>query len=170
MKPPALARQAIAHHLNSGATLEPPAGLPPELNSRAGVFVSLHQADGSLRGCIGTVEPLTPSVAEEIIANAVAAATTDPRFAPVQANELAGLHLSVDILTPLVAEPNQLALNPKQYGVMVAAADGRRGVLLPDLPGIATIEDQLEVCREKAAISPDEPVQIFKFQVTRYEE
>jgi MEMO1 family protein len=171
MKVTTLARQAIEQYLQTGKMLDVPADLPAGLSRRASVFVTLHQADGTLRGCIGAIVPTTPNLAAEVIANAVAAATRDPRFAPVQLAELPGLHLSVDVLTPPVVEPNPLLrLNPKQYGIIVATTDGRQGVLLPDLDNVSTVDEQIEICREKGGIGPDEPVQISKFQVERNEE
>jgi AmmeMemoRadiSam system protein A len=163
-----LARQAIEHFLQTGQLLEPPAGLPPELKRRAAAFVSLHQPNGDLRGCIGSLTPATDSLADEVIVCATSAATKDPRFSPVTLGELPGLHLSVDVLSPAVPEPDLTRLNPKVYGIIVTAASGRQGVLLPDLEGVNTPAEQISICRQKAGISPNEPVQIAKFKVHRY--
>ncbi len=169
MNLPALARQAIETFLTTGQnfTLD---SVPPEVNYRAGVFVTLERSDGSLRGCIGTIEPTTANVATEAAANAVSAATRDNRFTPVQAAELPDLHISVDVLSPLTPEPNPLTVNPVQYGVVVASDDGRQGVLLPDLPGVETAEDQIAITREKAGIAPDEAIQVWKFTAQRFQE
>jgi AmmeMemoRadiSam system protein A len=170
MNLPELARHSIEHYLQTGQILETPSGLPPELHRPAGAFVSLHDATGSLRGCIGTTRPTTPSLATEIIANAVAAATLDDRFPPVVATELESLHLSVDVLGTASPEPDITQLDPKKFGLIVQAADGRTGLLLPDLEGVNSVEQQISICRDKAGISPDEPIETSKFQVHRFEE
>ncbi len=146
-----LARQAIGHYLETGQVLELDA--PPSPLDRPGAaFVSL-QAQGELRGCIGTILPARETLAQEIIANAIAAATQDPRFTPVALAELAGLSISVDVLTaPTPADYSQL--DPAVYG-LVAQWRGRRGLLLPDLPGVDTPEEQLRIVCRKAGIPWD---------------
>nr|WP_237697525.1 AmmeMemoRadiSam system protein A [Kosmotoga olearia] len=141
--------------------------LPEELTQRrAACFVTLHKANGDLRGCIGTILPTKRNLAEEIRDNAIAAATKDPRFPPVQPEELNNLVISVDILSePEECKPEDL--DPKKYGVIVEAG-WRRGVLLPDLPGIVTVQEQLRIALLKAGISPNEPYKIFRFSATRY--
>ncbi len=166
----ALARLSLEYYLRSGKVLPVPYGLPAELGRRAGAFVSLHEADGSLRGCIGTTQAAEANVAAEVIANAVSAAAHDPRFAPVSLAELDGLKISVDVLTSSVPEPDQSQLDPAVFGVVVSAGDGRQGVLLPALPDVTSAAEQIAICREKGGIRPDEPVSISKFQVKRYEE
>lgn len=141
--------------------------LPVELTGRrAGVFVSLKK-NGELRGCIGTIEPTRPSIAEEITGNAISSATRDPRFPPVSVDELDELQYSVDVLE----EPEEISdisfLNPVEYGVIVRSGN-RSGLLLPDLDGVDTPEDQVSIAKMKAGISPAEPVQLLRFKVTRY--
>lgn len=143
-------------------------GCPEFMTSeRAGVFVSLHIGD-DLRGCIGTIEPLTDCVAEEVVRNAVAAATQDPRFPAVMEAELSRLEYSVDVLTEPVEVKDVKELDPKRYGVIVSK--GRcRGLLLPDLEGVDTVERQLSIAMAKAGIWKDEDcVKVEKFEVTRY--
>jgi AmmeMemoRadiSam system protein A len=147
-----------------------PAGLPAQLKHPAAAFVSLHDAGGDLRGCIGTVEPTKPSLAAEIITNAVSAAVHDPRFEPVTAAELPSLSISVDVLSKPEAVPDQSELDPSKFGVIVTASGGRRGLLLPDLPEVTSVEEQLAVCREKGVIGLDEPVTLERFTVTRHHE
>jgi AmmeMemoRadiSam system protein A len=161
-----LALSAIEAYVRYGKIIQVPKDLPPELlNSRAGAFVSLKK-DGQLRGCIGTIEPVHTCLAEEIIANAISAATRDPRFLPVEESELGELVCSVDVLSP--AEECRLCdLDPKQYGVIVENGM-RRGLLLPDLEGIDTVEEQVEIAKRKAFINGNEPVKIYRFKVTRY--
>jgi AmmeMemoRadiSam system protein A len=131
----------------------------------AGVFVSLKKF-GELRGCIGTTEPTTLSIAEEIIQNAISAGTRDPRFNPVEADELEYLTYSVDVLGE--AEPaTKEELNEKKYGVIVEKGY-HRGLLLPDLEGVDSVEHQLEIACNKASIDPKEDYDIYKFTVTRY--
>jgi AmmeMemoRadiSam system protein A len=140
--------------------------LTPEMKERAGVFVSLHR-HGQLRGCIGTFEPREKNVAEEIIANAISSSTGDPRFPPVTASELDDLEYSVDILT----EPEPITdigqLDHKEYGVIVES-DWRKGLLLPDLEGVDSVEEQIAICRLKAGISADQPIKLYRFRVKRF--
>lgn len=164
----ALAGESIAAYVRTGRRIPPPPGLPPELLSRrSGAFVSLKK-QGALRGCIGTYEPTEDNLAEEIIANAIRAATGDPRFPPVTLGELPELSVSVDVLSP--PEPcTEADLDPRRYGVIVTAG-WRRGLLLPDLPGVDTVEEQLRIAKLKAGIRPDAPCQLARFTVERHAE
>ncbi|MFC2069760.1 AmmeMemoRadiSam system protein B [Chloroflexota bacterium] len=161
-----LAKQTVESYITEGATPEPPEMPTPEMKERAGVFVSIHKA-GELRGCIGTFEPTTNSVAEEIIGNAVASATRDPRFHPITPDELEDLEYSVDVLTKPEPVESEEELDPKKYGVIVQAGYSR-GLLLPALEGVDTVEEQIAICRQKAGIPPKEPVQLYRFEVKRY--
>ncbi len=162
----ALARQAIEAYVTERRTIEPPARLAGEMAERAGVFVSLKMG-GQLRGCIGTYEPVQPNVALEVIHNAISAATADPRFPPVTPAELRELVYSVDVLTPPERIESLADLDPKRYGVIVRRG-GRRGLLLPDLEGVDSTEEQVRIARYKAGIAPAEPVELYRFQVRRY--
>jgi len=162
----ALARQAIRHYLTAGAYLTPPAELAIEWRSPAATFVSLKR-QGALRGCIGTCVATQPNVILEIIQNAVSAATADPRFPPVILDEMEGIDISVDILLPPERVENEAQLDPKRYGVIVRAGK-RGGVLLPDIPQILTVERQMAIVRLKAGIRPDEPVELYRFEVMRH--
>jgi AmmeMemoRadiSam system protein A len=161
-----LARQTITQYVRSGVTIQPPEELTAEMAQQAGAFVSLHTG-GALRGCIGTLEPTRATVAEEVIQNAISAATRDPRFPPVQPNELSGLEISVDVLTPAEPIASMEELDPKRYGVIVQSG-WRRGVLLPDLEAVDTAEYQVSIARRKAGIGPQEPVQLYRFEVKRH--
>jgi MEMO1 family protein len=165
-----LARAAIEHFLATGRSLSTPRGHSNALGRPAGAFVSLHQPDGALRGCIGTTVPTKKTLAAEVIANAVAAATRDPRFPPVSIAELERLRISVDVLGEPVPEPDPRRLDPKRYGLIVSASGGRHGVLLPDIDGVETVAEQIAICHEKAGIGPGEPVEMAKFEVKRFEE
>ncbi|HEX3081950.1 MAG TPA: AmmeMemoRadiSam system protein A [Candidatus Saccharimonadia bacterium] len=164
-----VARDAVQYGLETGELLSLPGKLPPSWRERAGAFVSLHEPNGTLRGCIGTIAPTKETLAEEVVSNAVAAATQDPRFEPVTPGELDGLAVSVDVLSKPVLVRGKAKLDPKKYGVIVSTKDGREGVLLPDLPGVDTHAKQLEICREKAGIGLDERVQVRRFTVRRYQ-
>ena len=162
----ALAKETVELYAKEGKTPSPPAELTPEMKNQAGVFVSIHKK-GALRGCIGTFEPQQKNVAEEIITNAISASTRDPRFPPISPNELKDLDYSVDVLTRPEPVDDISQLDPKKYGVIVEAG-WRRGLLLPDLQGVDTAEYQIDICRQKGGIEPDEPVQLYRFEVKRY--
>jgi AmmeMemoRadiSam system protein A len=167
-----LARRAIETYVREGRVVAPDLDedLPAEAEQQAGTFVSLHDSSGQLRGCIGTFMPSQPNIALEIVHNAIAAATRDPRFPPLRSRELAGLNVKVDVLsTPKPVDgPDQL--DAKRYGIIVQASGGwyRRGLLLPDLEGVDTVEDQIRICRLKAGIGSDEPIELQRFEVERY--
>lgn len=164
-----LARQSIEHFIKTGCTLDLPSSLPKSMLNRAGVFVSLHLKDGSLRGCIGTFFPTQKNIAQEIIHNAISSATQDPRFSPVTEKELPKITYSVDILSASKNVSKDTLSDTKKYGLIVSAQDGRRGLLLPDLPGVDTIEEQISICRQKAGINPWEPVSYQIFTVERHQ-
>ena len=159
-----LARKAIASHL-SGSPL-PNGEMSVGPVEAAGAFVSLKKA-GQLRGCIGTIQPVRPTLTQEIVENAVSAATRDPRFQPVELEELDEITISVDVLgTPEpVSGPEEL--DPSRFGVIVTCGQ-RKGVLLPDLPGVTTPEEQVRIARQKAGIGAEETVELLRFEVKRY--
>lgn len=163
-----LARLALETYVRTRRTLDKlPEGLSQELmEHRAGTFVSLR-IDGRLRGCIGTIAPTRENVAWEIVQNAVSAGTRDPRFPEVQTQELDDLEYSVDTLGEPEPVDSAAQLDPRQYGVIVSCGQ-RRGLLLPDLEGVDTVEQQLDIARHKGGISPQEPYQIQRFQVVRH--
>ncbi len=164
-----LARAAIEAYVRDDKRIQPPRDFSNEKS--AGVFVSLHE-HGELRGCIGTIQPQAGSLADEIIDNAISAATRDPRFMPVAPDELGDLEISVDVLTPPVLIDSIRDQDPKQHGLIVQSKLDplKRGLLLPDLESIDSAEKQLHYTREmKAGISdPNEPTEMFRFQVKRY--
>jgi AmmeMemoRadiSam system protein A len=163
-----LAREAIHYYLFKKKLLACPSPLPSNMSSRSGVFVSIKiKKNNNLRGCIGTIEPNQDNLAKEIIKNAVRAATCDPRFEPVKIDELDKLSFSVDILTPLELIDSPDELNPKQYGLSINSND-KQGILLPDLKGIDTPEQQIDICLKKANISKSLHYQMYRFEVKRY--
>jgi uncharacterized protein len=162
-----LAKKAVEEYVRNKRMLATPADVPAEMQRRAGVFICLKIA-GQLRGCIGTFLPCRNSLYEEIVHNAISAATEDPRFSLVRPDELADIVYTVDILS----EPQKISdiseLNPKIYGIIVSKGS-RRGLLLPDLEGVDSVEEQLRITKMKAGISPrDTDVEIDKFFVERY--
>jgi len=161
-----LARESLTHYLIDGSHMDVPSYVTQEMiNDKRGVFVSLKKF-GALRGCIGTIFPVTSSIAKEIMRNAIEAGEGDPRFGNVSEGELEDIVFSVDVLTqPIVASKEEL--NPKKYGVVVRS--GRKsGLLLPDLPGVNTMEQQISIVLNKAMISPNEDYTIEKFEVIRH--
>ena len=161
-----LARQAVESYVKEHCVIEPPSELVPEMKQKAGVFVSIKK-HGELRGCIGTFIPSCGNVAEEIIRNAICAATQDPRFHCVEKEELSELGYSVDVLTPPEEIKDLKELDPKKYGVIVSKGQ-RKGLLLPDLEGVDTVEEQLRIAKMKAGIYDDEGIKILRFEVKRY--
>lgn len=165
----ALARASVEAFVRTGHPLDQPQLLPAELlDERAGVFVSLHKK-GQLRGCIGTIAATCDCIAQEIVRNGVASASEDPRFAPVEDDELDDISYSVDVL--LAAEPilSVDMLDPARYGVIVTKGR-RRGLLLPNLEGVNTVEEQVSIAKRKAGIDPgDSDVRLERFEVVRHD-
>ncbi len=161
-----LAREAVEAYITKNSTIPPPDELSPEMKDSAGVFVSIHKF-GRLRGCVGTFEPIQQNVAREIVANAISSATRDPRFPQVVPRELKDLSYSVDVLTRPEAVAGRDQLDAKNYGVIVECGS-KRGLLLPDLEGIDSVDRQIDICCRKAGIKPDEPTKLSRFQVKRY--
>lgn len=164
--PVALARKSLAYYLAHNQPMLLPEKLAPELSGQAGVFVSLKK-HGRLRGCIGTFLPTTVNIGAEIIQNAITAGTEDPRFPAVRPAELADITISVDILAAPEPIESPTQLDPQKYGIIVRRGN-RRGLLLPMLEGVDTAAEQIEIAREKAGISPQEEIELYRFTVTRY--
>lgn len=166
-----LARNAVEAYVLSGRVVGPPP-FPEtsQLGRPSACFVCIKTRARELRGCIGTIEPEHGTLAEEVVANAVKAATRDPRFPPVSVEELPSLFYSVDVLGSL--EPAQFEdLNPATFGVVVTDRSGsRRGLLLPDIESIETAGQQVGVAARKAGITPGEPLRLYRFRTRRFSE
>jgi AmmeMemoRadiSam system protein A len=160
-----LARRAVESYVLEGRLVDGPRAPGGLLGERAGVFVSLKVGD-ELRGCIGTFQPCEPNVAAEIVRNAVASASRDPRFTRVSREELPSLSYSIDILSAPEPVDDPSELDPSKYGVIVQMGS-RKGLLLPNLEGVSTVDVQLDIARRKAGISPGVPVRIHRFTVRR---
>ena len=179
-----LAKKTIEIYIKEGKIISPPEDLPEEfLQRKAGTFVTIEK-NGKLRGCIGTYLPTRENIAEEIIYNAIAAATEDYRFGPVQKEELPYLSYTVYILNEPELVKNIKELDPKKYGVIVKTVPispsgdvvfnghfvAKTGLLLPDLEGIDTVEQQILIACQKAGINPQrEKILIYKFTVEKYQ-
>ncbi len=164
-----LARQALVTTIGEGQTFVPTAELRAQFAHPAPVFVTLRANDGELRGCIGTITATQKTLADEVAAESVAAATRDPRFPPVSPAEIAGLHIEVSVLSPAEPVESLAQLDPAQYGVIVVRQrDGRRGLLLPGIPSITTAAEQVTMARRKAWIGDDEPVALYRFRTAKY--
>lgn len=163
-----LARRSLETYVKTGQRLTSlPEDLPAEMTTQqAGAFVSLHK-NGQLRGCIGTIAPTCENLAWEIVQNAISACSRDPRFSPVRPNELDELEYSVDVLGAPEPVDSPAALDPKTYGVIVSCG-GRRGLLLPDLDGVDSVEAQLSIALQKGGIRENEPYKIERFKVVRH--
>jgi AmmeMemoRadiSam system protein A len=165
-----LAIETVRRHLSGEAPLRSGADVDPDESLwgvRRACFVSIKTLRGDLRGCIGTIEPVQQTLDLEIMANAVSSSTRDPRFPPMRASELPGVAFSVDVLS----EPERVTgpgdLDPVKWGVIVTSGM-RRGVLLPDLEGVETVERQIEIASQKAGIYGSDGVVIYRFSVDRY--
>lgn len=161
-----LAREAIKTYLEKGKVLRLPDVLTNEMREKNGVFVSL-KIKGRLRGCIGTFEPSCSNVAEEVIHNAISSATKDPRFMPVTLSELENIDISVDVLTAPERIKSADELDPEKYGVIVKSGY-KRGLLLPAIEGVDTVEEQIWIAKSKAGIGEGEDVELFRFEVRRF--
>ena len=162
-----LARETIEKYIRARERSTVPVWAPPEMTERkAGVFVSIHK-EGRLRGCIGTILPVRRSIAEEIISNAISAATGDPRFDPVRPNELDQLEISVDVLSTPEKIESRADLDVKRYGVIVSSGS-KRGLLLPNLEGIDTVDEQVEIAMKKGGITPRDRITLERFEVIRH--
>ena len=164
--PVELAWSSIRHYLQQRTLWLGPVELSEEWKRPGAAFVSLKK-EGALRGCIGTFAPTQATLTAEIIRNAVLAATEDPRFEPVREEELKTLQISVDVLSEPEKVESEAQLDPKEYGVIVQQGH-RRGLLLPDLEGVDTVEEQLSIAKRKAGISETAAVELFRFRVRRY--
>ena len=162
-----LARAAVEAWVTRRERLAVPRDLPEEmLSARAGAFVSIHK-NGQLRGCIGTIQATRDTLAQEIISNGISACSRDPRFRPVTADELRFLEISVDVLGAPEPVSSPAELDVKRYGVIVSCG-GRRGLLLPDLDGVDTVEEQIRIARQKGGIGAHEPYTLERFEVVRH--
>lgn len=162
-----LAKKAIENYVKDNVKIDVPSDLPEEfMKEKKGVFVSIHK-NGDLRGCIGTILPVRDSLALEIIENAIHAATEDSRFLAVTEEELGELEINVDVLTVPELIDSAEELDPKKYGVIVQSGF-KRGVLLPDLEEIDTVDKQVFIAKQKAGISEKEDVILQRFEVVRH--
>ena len=163
----ALARYSVEHYVKNNKIAKLPGNLSNELLSeKAGVFVTIKK-DGDLRGCVGTISPVTNSIAEEILRNAVSSCSRDPRFYPVREDELDMLEYSVDVLKPSEVIHSIDELDVKKYGVIVTKGF-RRGLLLPNLEGVDTVEQQVDITLRKAGIKKDDSYEMERFEVVRH--
>lgn len=164
-----LARRAVEDYIISGQEVKfDEDELPEILKKPAGVFVTLKK-NNKLRGCMGTFRPVQKNAAYEIVSNAITAAENDPRFPEVTKQELNDLKISVDILSEAEKIKDKNELNPKKYGILVKGGH-QTGLLLPDLEGIDTVEEQLNIARRKAGLKAKTKIDIYRFTVSRFDE
>ena len=164
-----LAKNTIEKYIKESEIYSPSEDeLTDEMSSkRAGVFVSIHKK-GDLRGCIGTIAPTCKNIADEIVSNAIAASTRDPRFNPIRTEELDSLEINVDVLSPEEPIDSPEQLDVKRYGVIVEKGY-KRGLLLPDLDGVDTVEEQIAIAKQKAGLDLTESgVKMYRFEVVRH--
>ena len=163
-----LARSTIESYIRDGKKIKLPSDVPAEMNdNRAGTFVSIHK-EGRLRGCIGTISPVYGCIGEEIIENAISASTKDPRFNPIKTDELDALEINVDVLSPAEDISSKNELDVKRYGVIVTKGYNR-GLLLPNLDGVDTVDEQIAIALRKAGLSENEKnYKLQRFEVVRH--
>ena len=162
-----LARASAEYFVKNGKVMEVPDWVPDEiLNAKAGAFVSVHKF-GALRGCIGTILPTKDNLAQEIVRNAVSAVSEDPRFEAVEPGELKWLEINVDVLSEPEKIKSKDELDVKKYGVIVQSGY-KRGLLLPDLDGVDTVDQQVSIAMRKGGISPGDKIELFRFEVVRH--
>lgn len=161
-----LAVETIFNYVRNGKVMSPSENIPLEIQGRSGVFVSIKKR-GRLRGCVGTIEPTQPDLAAEIIQSAISASTKDYRFPPIEADELDELSVSVDVLSSPEKISHLAQLDVKRYGVIVQKGK-KRGLLLPNLEGVDSPADQVAIAKRKAGIGEDEEVELYRFEVKRY--
>ena len=169
-----LAKDSINNYLKERKVLGLPKGVPRELlDKKAGVFVTLYDVSEEkkeLRGCIGTFLPAQDNIAEEIIHNAISAAFSDPRFLPLSSVELPKIKIEVSILSTPEKIKSKDKLDPKKYGVIISTSDGRRGLLLPGIEGVDTVDQQLMIVSQKGGIDiKADQIQLERFTVDKYE-
>lgn len=170
MKPEEFARYVIENHIKKEKNLKLPSMLTGVEVHKAGAFVSIKTLEDELRGCIGTISPTEKSVIDEVKNNAIASATKDPRFPPVEPSELEKLKYSVDILYPPEKVRDLKELDPMVYGIIITSQSGKRALLLPDLEGLDTVEKQVAACMRKAGIAFEEKITVQRFKVDRHSE
>ena len=162
-----LARETVESYVTERKLPNVPDWATAEMKQeRAGVFVSIHK-EGKLRGCIGTFLPTKGNIALEIISNAFSASTRDPRFDPVRPEELKWLEINVDVLSAPEQISGRDELDVRKYGVIVSCGS-RRGLLLPDLDGVDTVDEQVEIAMKKGGIRENEPYTLERFEVVRH--
>lgn len=167
---PELARKTVEEYITNGKLVELDNSCLEEYREKqAGVFVTIYKK-GSLRGCIGTIGPVQDNIIIETILNAISSCTKDPRFAPVSETELVNLKYSVNVLMPPEAINSKELLDPQRYGVIVVGSFNRRGLLLPRLEGIKTIDEQIFYAKNKAGIATGEPVSLYRFESIEHKE
>ena len=165
---PKLARKTVEDYVLYGKREKIDERLEKDLKRKAGCFVTL-KIDDNLRGCIGTTKGTQKNIAEEVQKNAISAAIHDPRFPEVDSSELEDISYSVDVLGKMEKVDDKSELDPKKYGVLVKGGH-QSGLLLPDLEGVDSIEEQLNIARKKAGLLASDDIEIYRFVVRRYEE
>ena len=162
-----LARESLEYYVKNNKKMTRPRRLIKDLvNNKAGVFVSIHK-NNQLRGCIGTIGPTTKCIADEIIENSVSAGTRDPRFDSIHENELPYLQYKVDVLFPSEPIESMSQLDIEKYGVIVSH-NHKQGLLLPNIDGIDSIKEQVDIAKRKAGISDKESFKMERFEVIRH--
>jgi AmmeMemoRadiSam system protein A len=169
---PFIARTSITQYFHKQD--EPPPCPYTLINFKAGIFVTLYTQPKTLRGCVGTIEPYCENVWRETWQNARSSAFSDSRFLPLTQKELINQIIEVSVLHPSEKlNPDadlDSTLDPECYGIIVTANSGRRALLLPDIDGVNTWQEQVQICRRKGNMTQEEPISIARFKVDKLKE
>ncbi len=126
-----IARTSIESVLDGVRLNVDESSLDPMLTRPRGAFVSLHTHEGDLRGCIGSIHPVAP-LCHAVASNAVHAAFQDPRFNPLEREELARIHIEISVMSPLEVVTDLETIEVGRDGLIITH-DGRAGLLLPQV-------------------------------------
>ena len=157
-----LARKAVETYITTKEMINVhEMSLKEERAQKSGVFVTINSKN-NLRGCVGTIRAYHENIIEETIQNSISAAVRDKRFAPISKEEFQSLSYAVNIIDEPEVVTDMEEMDPLKYGLIVSNGY-RQGILLPNIEGIRTIEEQLGNAMIKADIIQGEPVWLYKF-------
>jgi AMMECR1 domain-containing protein len=167
-----LARSAAEHYVKTGQVLAAPAYLAPELARQQACYVYIFANPGRrLRTLYGYALPRRPSLAEEIIANTLAAVKSVAGSLAVRRVELPSLTYTVAVLGALQRVGSEAHLDPRMFGLFIRSDRGKSAVVLPQRTGVETSQDQIATAIRESAINVrEEAASMYRFPVSYYDE